>query len=62
MEMERGGHEDHYKGNHHHHSISEEATTVDWRGRPSNPKKHGGMLAAVFVLGTCIYIYISFSM
>ncbi|GFP80452.1 protein nrt1/ ptr family 4.3 [Phtheirospermum japonicum] len=31
------------------HSISEE--TVDWRGRPSNPLKHGGMRAAAFVLG-----------
>ncbi|KAG8368923.1 hypothetical protein BUALT_Bualt15G0096900 [Buddleja alternifolia] len=26
-------------------------TTVDWRGRPSNPNKHGGMRAAAFVLG-----------
>lgn len=26
--------------------------TVDWRGRPSNPNKHGGMRAALFVLGT----------
>ncbi|XP_073147366.1 protein NRT1/ PTR FAMILY 4.3-like [Henckelia pumila] len=25
--------------------------TVDWRGRPSNPNKHGGMKAAAFVLG-----------
>ncbi|KAI9121818.1 hypothetical protein K1719_007208 [Acacia pycnantha] len=24
---------------------------VDWRGRPSNPNKHGGMRAASFVLG-----------
>nr|XP_043621074.1 protein NRT1/ PTR FAMILY 4.3-like [Erigeron canadensis] len=24
---------------------------VDWKGRPSNPKKHGGMRAATFVLG-----------
>ena len=30
---------------------SEEITTVDWRGRPSNPSKHGGMGAAAFVLG-----------
>jgi hypothetical protein len=30
-----------------------EETTVDWRGRPSNPSKHGGMKAATFVLGTC---------
>ncbi|XP_031277899.1 protein NRT1/ PTR FAMILY 4.3-like [Pistacia vera] len=28
-----------------------EDNTVDWRGRPSNPDKHGGMKAAVFVLG-----------
>lgn len=28
-----------------------EETTVDWRGRPSNPSKHGGMRAATFVLG-----------
>ncbi|KAL6545682.1 hypothetical protein OROGR_009556 [Orobanche gracilis] len=26
-------------------------TTVDWRGRPSNPLKHGGIRAAAFVLG-----------
>jgi hypothetical protein len=25
--------------------------SVDWRGRPSDPRKHGGMKAAVFVLG-----------
>ncbi|KAL3643791.1 hypothetical protein CASFOL_014606 [Castilleja foliolosa] len=25
--------------------------TVDWRGRPSNPLKHGGMRAAAFALG-----------
>ncbi|KAI3836551.1 hypothetical protein MKX03_033039 [Papaver bracteatum] len=25
--------------------------SVDWRGRPSNPNKHGGMKAAPFVLG-----------
>ena len=24
---------------------------VDWRGRPCNPRKHGGMRAASFVLG-----------
>lgn len=35
-----------YKGE----SMYEEAT-VDWRGRPSNPNKHGGMRAAAFVLG-----------
>ncbi|KAL0422200.1 UNVERIFIED_CONTAM: protein NRT1/ PTR FAMILY 4.3 [Sesamum latifolium] len=26
-------------------------TTVDWRGKPSDPLKHGGMRAAAFVLG-----------
>ncbi|KAL3597941.1 hypothetical protein D5086_009578 [Populus alba] len=30
--------------------VSEEIT-VDWRGKPSNPNKHGGMRAAAFVLG-----------
>lgn len=32
------------------YNISEEPT-VDWKGRPSNPNKHGGMRAAAFVLG-----------
>jgi hypothetical protein len=31
-------------------------TTVDWRGRPSNPNNHGGTRAAAFVLGI-IYIF-----
>ncbi|CAI9294199.1 unnamed protein product [Lactuca saligna] len=31
-------------------NISDEET-VDWRGRPSDPIKHGGMRAAAFVLG-----------
>ena len=38
-----------------------EETTVDWRGRPSNPNKHGGMRAAAFVLGILLslslYLY-----
>ncbi|KAK4270926.1 hypothetical protein QN277_019690 [Acacia crassicarpa] len=29
----------------------ESESYVDWRGRPSNPNKHGGMRAASFVLG-----------
>lgn len=33
----------------------EDNTSVDWRGKPSNPNKHGGMKAAVFVLGINIY-------
>ncbi|VVA94101.1 unnamed protein product [Arabis nemorensis] len=28
-----------------------EEESVDWRGKPSNPNKHGGMRAALFVLG-----------
>ncbi|KAF2320306.1 hypothetical protein GH714_027030 [Hevea brasiliensis] len=31
--------------------VSDQETTIDWRGRPSNPSKHGGMRAATFVLG-----------
>jgi hypothetical protein len=27
------------------------AVPVDWRGRPCRPRRHGGMRAAVFVLG-----------
>lgn len=41
-------------------SVVGEETTVDWRGRPSNPKHHGGMRAAAFVLGTYIHTYITF--
>lgn len=29
----------------------EESSILDWRGRPSNPAKHGGMLPAAFILG-----------
>ncbi|KAL6845804.1 hypothetical protein ACP4OV_024379 [Aristida adscensionis] len=29
----------------------EAAAAVDWRGRPCRPRRHGGMRAAVFVLG-----------
>jgi hypothetical protein len=29
------------------------AVSVDWKGRPCDPLKHGGMKAAVFVLGSC---------
>ncbi|PRQ19659.1 putative proton-dependent oligopeptide transporter family, major facilitator superfamily [Rosa chinensis] len=38
---------------HHHELMGDEevVVTVDWRGRPSNPAKHGGMKAAAFVLG-----------
>lgn len=36
-----------------------EETTVDWRGRPSNPNKHGGMRAAAFVLGILLSLSLS---
>ncbi|CAN4108211.1 unnamed protein product [Withania somnifera] len=44
------------KGDNTNITISEEmmmssTTSVDWRGKPSNPMKHGGMKAAAFVLG-----------
>lgn len=55
-EKEMGGELDMEKGNSTEGTratgiIEETATVVDWKGRPSNPSKHGGMRAAVFVLG-----------
>lgn len=47
---------DHHR--HHHHELmggEEVVVTVDWRGRPSNAAKHGGMKAASFVLGKYAY-------
>ncbi|KAK9014017.1 hypothetical protein V6N11_005191 [Hibiscus sabdariffa] len=32
-------------------NTKEEGSTVDWRGKPSDPNKHGGFRAASFVLG-----------
>ncbi|GFY94395.1 major facilitator superfamily protein [Actinidia rufa] len=50
MDVEsRGGGQNNYKGG--ETMTGEEITTVDWRGRPSNPNHHGGMRAAAFVLG-----------
>ncbi|MCD9639894.1 hypothetical protein HAX54_024846 [Datura stramonium] len=53
MEMEAAGRGE--KGDHNNNNnISEEmsiTSSVDWRGKPSNPIKHGGMKAAAFVLG-----------
>ena len=48
-------------------SMPMEDLVVDWRGRPCNPPKHGGMKAAVFVLGFSLiflflYNYISCSL
>lgn len=34
----------------------EEMPVVDWRGRPCKPSKHGGMTAAVFVLGIFLFL------
>ena len=39
--------------------VKEEESTLDWRGRPSNPNKHGGMKAAAFVLGLFSFINLS---
>ncbi|KAI9177989.1 hypothetical protein LWI28_021410 [Acer negundo] len=51
MEME-GRRQNNNRGDHQNKGLPiDEETTVDWRGRPSNPHKHGGMKAAVFVLG-----------
>ncbi|XP_057500975.1 protein NRT1/ PTR FAMILY 4.3-like [Actinidia eriantha] len=49
VESRGGGGENSYKGG--ETMTGEEITTVDWRGRPSNPNHHGGMRAAAFVLG-----------
>lgn len=40
-----------------------EDMSVDWKGRPCKPSKHGGMTAAVFVLGlslslSLLYLYL----
>lgn len=40
-----------HKESHNTNNVCDEEITVDWRGRPSNPNKHGGMRAASFVLG-----------
>ncbi|KAL6184016.1 hypothetical protein ACLB2K_045423 [Fragaria x ananassa] len=43
---------DHHRHRHHELMGGEEVVvTVDWRGRPSNAAKHGGMKAASFLLG-----------
>lgn len=36
-----------------------EDMSVDWRGRPCKPTKHGGMRAAVFVLGLSLLSLLS---
>lgn len=57
MEMQETSRRNENKGYNSTGSISQDTitdSTVDWRGRPSNPKQHGGMKAASFALG--IYI------
>ena len=34
-------------------------TSVDWRGRPCKANKHGGMTAAIFVLGLSLSLSLS---
>lgn len=34
------------------HHAQPQSSTLDWRGRPSNPAKHGGILPAAFILGS----------
>lgn len=34
-----------------------EQNSVDWRGRPCKPNKHGGMTAAIFVLCTSLFSF-----
>ncbi|KNA24878.1 hypothetical protein SOVF_011620 [Spinacia oleracea] len=52
MDVERGkAMQKNNTNNNNGESDEMSTTTVDWRGRPSNPSKHGGMRAAAFVLG-----------
>ncbi|KAJ4846919.1 hypothetical protein Tsubulata_010317 [Turnera subulata] len=58
LQVQLGDHEDGIKSCTGHHGEGEQSsssttspTTLDWRGRPSDPNKHGGMRAASFVLG-----------
>ncbi|KAL3515770.1 hypothetical protein ACH5RR_022672 [Cinchona calisaya] len=52
METTRGQQQQVEKGDINVAATHEEIiATVDWRGRPSNQNNHGGMRAAVFVLG-----------
>lgn len=38
--------------------VDSEDMSVDWRGRPCKPTNHGGMRAAVFVLGLSPFLRI----
>lgn len=37
----------------------DDTQSLDWRGRPSKPSQHGGMPAALFVLGLSLSLYLS---
>jgi hypothetical protein len=39
-----------------------ENASIDWRGRPCKSNKHGGMTAAVFVLGLSLSLSLSSSL
>ncbi|CAH9111753.1 unnamed protein product [Cuscuta epithymum] len=43
--------EENNNNNNNNNASGDDQPTVDWRGRPANPSKHGGMPAAAFVLG-----------
>lgn len=49
------------KGNSRRDSMAraEEEISVDWRGRPCKPNKHGGMSAAIFILGLSLSLSLS---
>ncbi|KAJ3675505.1 hypothetical protein LUZ60_004547 [Juncus effusus] len=49
MDVERK--EERERGDSHSAMDASHELCVDWRGRPCNPQKHGGMRAALFVLG-----------
>ncbi|KAL0454518.1 UNVERIFIED_CONTAM: protein NRT1/ PTR FAMILY 4.3 [Sesamum latifolium] len=51
MEKSRMQEEESYYYNKGERVYEETSSHVDWRGRPTNPNKHGGMRAAAFVLG-----------
>lgn len=39
---------------------SMEEVSVDWRGKPCKANKHGGMSAAIFVLGLYLSLFFVF--
>lgn len=37
-------------------AVDQDDMSVDWKGRPCKLNKHGGMTAAVFVLGLSLFL------